>query len=107
MLDFLADLGVPTVVAVTKVDKLSRAAAAQRLGELARTLELDPEQIIPFSAVTGEGRDELAEAVASLVEQPAAWRSPSASAGEPSPASPDAATASGESSEELGEPPPS
>jgi GTP-binding protein len=106
MLDFLADLGVPTVVAVTKVDKLSRAAAAQRLGELARTLELDPEQIIPFSAVTGEGRDELAEAVASLVEQPAAWRRAGATAGEPAPADPGAATASGDSGDALGEAPP-
>ena len=34
---------------------------------IARTLQLDPEQMIPFSAVTGEGRDELAEALVSLV----------------------------------------
>ena len=73
MLDFLAELGAPTIVAATKVDKLARSALAERIAELARSLELDPEQIIPFSAVTGEGRDELAEAVTSLVEQPA-WR---------------------------------
>jgi hypothetical protein len=30
-------------------------------------LELDPEQVIPFSAVTGTGRDELADALAALV----------------------------------------
>ena len=29
--------------------------------------------MIPFSAVTGEGRDELAEALVSLLEQPD-WR---------------------------------
>ena len=77
MLDFLADLGAPTIIAATKIDKLPRAAAADRLAALARSLILDPEQIIPFSAVTGAGRDELAEAVASLVQQPS-WREPPA-----------------------------
>jgi GTP-binding protein len=75
MLDFLAELGVPTVVAVTKIDKLKPPAAAARLGELAGELGLDPEQVIPFSAVTGEGRDDLARAVVTLVGQPA-WRDP-------------------------------
>src|SRR5687768_16113831 len=73
MLDFLADVGVPTIVVVTKTDKLTRAAAAARLGELPAALGLDPEQVIPFSAVTGAGRDEIAAAVVSLIEQPS-WR---------------------------------
>jgi GTP-binding protein len=67
MLDLLADVGVPTIVCVTKVDKLSRGAAATRVREIARGLGLDEEQVIPFSAVTGEGRDELAEALVALV----------------------------------------
>lgn len=67
MLDMLADLELPTLICVTKIDKLSKGAVAARVKELAASLALDPEQIIPFSAVTGEGRDELAEAVVSLV----------------------------------------
>ena len=67
MLDMLASLELPTLVCVTKVDKLSKGAAAARVKEIARGVALDPEQIIAFSAVTGEGRDELAEAVMSLV----------------------------------------
>ena len=67
MLDLLADIGVPTVICVTKVDKLSAQAAAAQLATIAKTLELDPEQMIPFSAVTGEGRDELAEALVALL----------------------------------------
>lgn len=67
MLDMLADLELPTLICVTKIDKLSKGAVAARVKELASALALDPEQIIPFSAVTGEGRDELAEAVVSLV----------------------------------------
>ncbi len=67
MLDMLADLEMPTLICVTKIDKLSKGAVAARVKELASSLALDPEQIIPFSSVTGEGRDELAEAVVSLV----------------------------------------
>lgn len=72
MLDLLAELELPTLVCVTKVDKLSKGAVSARIGELARGLALDPEQVIPFSSVTGAGRDELASAVVSLVSAPVA-----------------------------------
>lgn len=68
MLDFLAEVEVPTIVALTKTDKLSKAAAQESAVEIARTLALDAEQVIPFSAHTGEGRVELLEAITSLVE---------------------------------------
>lgn len=67
MFDLLADIGLPTLVCVTKVDKLSKGAAAKQVQSLALRLGLDPAQVISFSAVTGAGRDELAEAVMSLV----------------------------------------
>jgi len=67
MLDFLAELGAPTVVALTKVDKLPRADVARRVAELTDLLGLDAEQVIPFSAHTGVGRHELAEALEALV----------------------------------------
>ncbi len=73
MLDFLAELGVPTIVAVTKVDKLSRAQAQARVHVLAQHLGLDVDQIVPFSARTGEGRDELARALQDLLALPD-WR---------------------------------
>ena len=69
MLDFLAELETPTVVVLTKTDKLKPGAAAARIREIGETLRLDADQMIPFSAVTGAGRDELAEALVSLVEQ--------------------------------------
>ena len=68
MLDFLAEVEVPTIVALTKTDKLSKAAARERVGEIARALALETEQIIPFSTQTGEGRVELLEAITTLVE---------------------------------------
>jgi len=70
MIDFLASLGIPTLFALTKIDKLTRAPRQRRLAELMNQLGVGAEQVIPFSAETGEGRDELAEAIVSLVEQP-------------------------------------
>jgi len=68
MLDFLADVEVPTIVALTKTDKLSKTAAGERAEEIARALDLDREQVISFSSYTGEGRVELLDAIAHLVE---------------------------------------
>jgi GTP-binding protein len=69
MLDFLADLGVPTIVALTKADKLTKADARETVAKISRILALEPEQVIQFSAQTGEGRVELLEAITQLVEQ--------------------------------------
>ena len=74
LFDLLADIGVPTVVVVTKIDKLSKPKVGERVHALAVELELDEDQMILFSAVTAEGRDALAEAVVSLLEQPS-WKS--------------------------------
>jgi GTP-binding protein len=67
MLAFLADRGLPVLVVVTKIDKLTPRAAESRVAELSAALGLAPEQVVAFSAVTGEGRDELAAAVVELV----------------------------------------
>jgi len=68
MLDFLAETEVPTIVALTKKDKLTKAAALERAAKISRSLALGSEQVIPFSAQTGEGRVELLEAITELVE---------------------------------------
>ena len=67
MLDFLAKTQLPTIVVATKVDKLRAAERAERIKALALEAGIDGDQLIAFSAVTGAGRDELAEAVAALV----------------------------------------
>jgi len=76
MLDFLGEVGVPTIVVLTKMDKLAPAERKVRPTERAAQLGLDTDQVIPFSAVTGEGRDALAEAIEALLEQPS-WRAAS------------------------------
>src|SRR4030081_2711917 len=67
MLDFLAELGVPTIIALTKADKLSKLAAQEQVAEISRMLALEPDQVIQFSTQTGEGRMELLEAIGQLV----------------------------------------
>jgi GTP-binding protein len=74
MLDYLAELEIPTVVVLTKIDKIGRLAVEERSREITESLSLSIEQTIPFSATTGDGRDELAEALAGLLDQPRATR---------------------------------
>ena len=69
MLDFLAELGVPTIVALTKADKLTKADAREKVAKISRILALEPDQVIQFSAHSGEGRVELLEAVTQIVEK--------------------------------------
>lgn len=69
MVAFLAALQLPTLVVLTKIDKLSRSERAGKVDEAADALGLDPEQIVPFSAKTGEGRETLLGALEHLLEE--------------------------------------
>jgi GTP-binding protein len=73
MLDFLAEIEAPTVVVLTKVDKLRASEVPARIHAIAVALQLEEEQLIAFSAISGAGRDELAAALVALVEGPP-WR---------------------------------
>jgi GTP-binding protein len=74
MLALLSDLGIPTLVAITKADKFGPRALSERVAAIQATLGLDPSQVIPVSARTGAGRDDLAQAVSELLARPP-WRS--------------------------------
>jgi GTP-binding protein len=67
MLEFLARLGTPTIVVATKVDKVPKAQRVTRIEALAGEAGVDVDQIIPFSAMTGEGRDDLGASIAQLL----------------------------------------
>ena len=68
MLDFLATVGVPTMVVMTKTDKLTKAQAAARITQISSSLGLEEDQVIGFSSTTGAGRDDLAESLVALIE---------------------------------------
>jgi GTP-binding protein len=67
MLSFLADAGTPVLVAVTKMDKFGKDAGRERVKAIAEDLELDASQVVPVSAHTGMGRDDLATALMELI----------------------------------------
>ena len=60
LLDYLAALGVPTLLVATKIDKLNRSARTRALAALAASNV----PVIPFSAVTGEGVAPVWQAIA-------------------------------------------
>jgi GTP-binding protein len=70
MLDFLAERETPVLVAITKMDKFGNDAGRERVQAIAAALDLEVEQVVPVSARTGLGRDELAEALMELVVTP-------------------------------------
>jgi GTP-binding protein len=73
MLETLGEIGVPTLIALTKVDKLGSTSRAKRITELCVKAGLDEEQVIPFSAHDNIGRDELAETLVALLDA-GPWR---------------------------------
>lgn len=61
---------VATLTVATKADKLSRSAAAKQTAMIRKELELDQESILlPFSARTGSGRDQLWQAIAASLSR--------------------------------------
>jgi len=67
MVAFLEAAAIPTLFALTKIDKLGNSERRRQIAEIVGRLEVDPEQVIPFSSKTGEGREELLGALESLL----------------------------------------
>lgn len=68
MLDYLARLKLPTLVVLTKVDKLKSAQRKKAFDTSVAAMGLDPEQVVPVSSKTGEGREVLLGSLRSLLE---------------------------------------
>lgn len=68
MVEYLSELGVPTLVVLTKIDKLKRSERARALPRASEALGLLEEQLLQFSAKTGEGRETLLEALEELLQ---------------------------------------
>ena len=57
----------PVLVAITKMDKFGNDAGRERVKAIAESLDLDTDQVVPVSARTGLGRDDLAAALTNLL----------------------------------------
>jgi GTP-binding protein len=69
MMDFLHATEIPTVVALTKTDKLGRQERQRQIPTIIKRLGIDADQAIPFSSRTGEGRTELMAALEALLAE--------------------------------------
>ena len=67
LIEFLASLGRPHAIVATKCDRMSGNALAQAMRKLAQEYPGTP--LLPFSAKTGAGKEELWEQIRSSVEK--------------------------------------
>lgn len=69
MKDWLEHHQIPFMVVATKADKLSRSACQRNLSMIHKELQLPMEQLpLGFSAVSGEGLEELLQALQEITE---------------------------------------
>ena len=68
MYDWMVEQGFAPIIIATKMDKISRGAVPKHMKMIADTLKVEEDTImIPFSAETKQGRDEIWELIDSLV----------------------------------------
>jgi len=65
--DYLAELGIPTLFALTKADKLGKMEGEKEFAKAVKKLGVDPDQAIAFSSLKGTGREELLETLEALL----------------------------------------
>ncbi len=70
MMEFLGGVELPALIVLTKMDRVPKGKRERTLQEASRTLGLDPEQLLPFSSVTGEGKEDLLDALEALLSSP-------------------------------------
>ena len=68
MVAYLGSLGLPTLLVLTKIDKVGRMHRESLIQKVSKDLGVDAEQMVLFSSKTGEGREELLEAIEALLE---------------------------------------
>lgn len=69
MIQYLKDTETPFLIIVTKIDKLNKTERNRVLEEIASCDLLDPSvPILPFSSLSGEGKNEVWAAVYSLLK---------------------------------------
>lgn len=68
MLDYLIEGEFPMIIVLTKVDKLKSTERKNRLDAFPDELDVDPEHMMPFSAETGEGVEQLRDIITQCVE---------------------------------------
>ncbi len=69
-IEFLAELQLPALFALTKSDKLKPTARRKAIDEVVRQLGVTPDQVVPVSSLSGEGIPTLLETLGHLLSSP-------------------------------------
>lgn len=70
MIRFLYNCNAPFVIVLTKKDKLKKTAYEKRIDEVLDELsEFEGVQLVPFSAVSGEGLDDVKDVIEEYIEE--------------------------------------
>lgn len=70
MLEYMVQREIPFIIVLTKSDKLNKSERAKRLAAFDDILsDLEGVMVIPFSAATGEGADEIREILDQVTEE--------------------------------------
>ena len=67
MLRWLGTYGVPPVIVLTKCDKLSKNERAKQTALIAESIERDKDGLLPFSALSRDGRDRIWQEIERLL----------------------------------------
>jgi GTP-binding protein len=68
MMDWIKSFGYDPLVIATKMDKLKRSQHGKAIKTIAKTLNVKSSHILPFSAVTKDGKDQIWEALSQILQ---------------------------------------
>lgn len=69
LIEFLASLGLPTLLVLTKADKLKASVRDRHETGIVADLSVEKDQVIVFSSRTGAGKEDLLESLDSLLSE--------------------------------------
>ncbi|MBQ7011476.1 MAG: YihA family ribosome biogenesis GTP-binding protein [Clostridia bacterium] len=69
MIDFLTQSQIPFIICVTKTDKLGKTALGEALDSIAETCGVERDELVPFSSLSGAGKNELWNRIYQLLER--------------------------------------
>ncbi len=68
MLGWLQRYNIPPIIVLTKCDKLSKSERAKQTALISAAIKRDKSMMLPFSALSKDGRDEIWEEIKCLLE---------------------------------------
>ena len=68
MAEWARDSAIPFSVVATKADKLSKSQQIRSLGVIAKALNIEKDQVLPFSSANRQGREELTDYIGKVLK---------------------------------------